>query len=127
MFVFTKTLFSAFLVRISFFRNKLELKLFRILKFYFGKLFRIIYLFRNKIAYYFQKCCFDSEKIDVINECDRMSRIFNRKHEFEKYCHKGNGETFYCLNTKQLGEYWHCVIEDQRIFCPEKCDECEVL
>ena len=64
--------------------------------------------------------------IDVINECDRMSRIFNRKHEFEKYSHKGNDETFYCLNTKQLGEYWHCVIEDQRVFCPEKCDECEV-
>ena len=78
------------------------------------------------MAYYFQKCCFDSEKIDVINECDRMSRIFNRKHEFEKYSHKGNDETFYCLNTKQLGEYWHCVIEDQRVFCPEKCDECEV-
>ena len=55
-----------------------------------------------------------------------MSRIFNRKHEFEKYSHKGNDETFYCLNTKQLGEYWHCVIEDQRVFCPEKCDECEV-
>ena len=78
------------------------------------------------MAYYFQKCCFDSEKIDVINECDRMSRIFNRKHEFEKYSHKRNDETFYCLNTKQLGEYWHCVIEDQRVFCPEKCDECEV-
>ena len=78
------------------------------------------------MACYFQKCCFDSEKIDVINECDRMSRIFNRKHEFEKYSHKGNDETFYCLNTKQLGEYWHCVIEDQRVFCPEKCDECEV-
>ena len=78
------------------------------------------------MAYYFQKCCFDSEKIEVINECGRMLCILNRKHEFQKYYHKGNDETFYCLNRKQLGEYWHCVIEDQKVFCPEECDECKV-
>ena len=62
----------------------------------------------------------------MVNECDRMSCILNRKHDFEKYYHKGKDETFCCLNRKQLGEYLHCVIEDQRIFCPEKCDEFEV-
>ena len=80
--------------------------------------------------YYFQKCCFDSENIGVINECDRMSCILNRKHEFEKYYHKGNDEISYCLNRKQLGKYWRCAIEDQRIFYPERCDDykvCKVL
>ena len=78
------------------------------------------------MSYYFQKCCCDSEKIGVINECDRMSCILNRRHEFEKYYYKRNDETFYCLHRKQLGKYWHCVIEDQRFFCPERCDDCEV-
>ena len=55
-----------------------------------------------------------------------MSCILNRKHDFEKYYHKANDETFYCLNRKQHGKYWHCAIEDQRIFCPEKHDEYEV-
>ena len=62
----------------------------------------------------------------MVNECDRMSCILDRKHDFEKYYHKEKDETFYCLNRKQLGEYLQCVIEDQRIFCPEKCDEFEV-
>lgn len=49
-----------------------------------------------------------------------------RKHDFGKYYHKANNETYYGLNRKQLGEYWHGVIEDQKMFCSEKCNECEV-
>ena len=29
------------------------------------------------MSYHFQKCCFDSEKAGVINECNRMSCILN--------------------------------------------------
>ena len=78
------------------------------------------------MPYYFEKYCFDSEKIGVINECDKMSCILNRKHDLEKYYHQTNNKIFYCLNRKQLSKYWHCVIEDQRISCPEKCDYCKV-
>ena len=39
-----------------------------------------------------------------------------RKHDFGKYYHKANNETYYGLNRKQLGEYWHGVIEDQKNF-----------
>ena len=78
------------------------------------------------MAKYFEKCCFDSEKMGVINECDRMSCILNRKHDFDVYFHHVSDESFYCLNRKQLGEFWHCVIEDQNSFCPEKCEKCDV-
>ena len=30
------------------------------------------------------------------------------------------------MNRGQLGEYYHCMLNDQKIFCPEKCAECTV-
>ena len=35
-------------------------------------------------------------------------------------------ERFYCLNRKQLGEYWHCVNNNCDTFCLEKFDHCDV-
>ena len=34
------------------------------------------------MSYYFQKCYFDSEKIGVRNECDRLACNSNSKHNF---------------------------------------------
>ena len=65
------------------------------------------------MSYYFQKCCFDSEKIGVRNECDRLTRISNGKHNFGLFFHRNNDETFYCLNKKKLEEYWQCVIAER--------------
>lgn len=62
----------------------------------------------------------------AVNECDRMSCVLNGKHDFELYFHKTNDESFYCVNRKQLREYWRCVIKDQKTFCPEKYDDCDV-
>ena len=71
------------------------------------------------MTYYFEKCYFDSEKMGVRTECDRMSCVLNRKHDkFELYFHRTNDESFYCLNRKQLKEYWQCLQENQEIFCP---------
>ena len=27
---------------------------------------------------------------------------------------------------KQLEEYWGCIVKDQEVFCPEKCNNCVV-
>ena len=35
-------------------------------------------------------------------------------------------ERFYCLDRKQLGEYWHCAQKERDIFCPEHCDKCSI-
>ena len=67
------------------------------------------------MPYYFEKCCFDSQKIGVRNECD-----------FGLFFHRTSNEYFYCVNRKQLGKYYHCVLNDQKIFCLEKCAECSV-
>ena len=30
------------------------------------------------------------------------------------------------VNREQLGQYWRCVVEDRDVFCPDKCDKCNV-
>ena len=78
------------------------------------------------MAYSIQKCCFDSEKIGLVKECDRMCCTLNGRHNFDLFFHWNNDESFYCLNSKQLKEYWQCVQEDREGFCPEQCDKCSV-
>ena len=50
-----------------------------------------------------------------------MERIQNLLYFFIK-----NNQYFYCLNRKQLEEYWGCIVKDQEVFCPEKCNNCVV-
>ena len=77
------------------------------------------------MPYYFEKCYFDSQKIGVRNECNMLS--CGGKHlDFDLFFHRTNNEYFYCVNRKQLGEYYHCVLNDQKILCPKKCAECAV-
>ena len=45
---------------------------------------------------------------------------------FDVYYHKVNNEYFYCLNWKQLGQYWQCLIKDRDTFCPERCEKCTI-
>ena len=65
--------------------------------------------------------------IGTHSECERLS-CENEKHcpEFDVYYHKVNNEYFYCLNRKQLGQYWQCVIKDRYIFCLERCEKCSI-
>ena len=64
--------------------------------------------------------------IGTRSECDRV--ICEGKHTpvFNLYYHKVNNEYFYCLNRDQLGQYWQCVIEDRDVFCPDRCDKCNI-
>ena len=57
------------------------------------------------MAYSFQKCCFDSEKVGTVKECDRISFISNGSHSFDWVFHRNNNESFCCVSRKQLGEY----------------------
>ena len=45
---------------------------------------------------------------------------------FNLYYHQVNNEYFYCVNRKQLGQYWKCVVEDQDVICPSRCDKCNI-
>ena len=77
------------------------------------------------MSYYFQKCCFEAEVIGKRAECNRLS--CDGKHaKFTLFFHKVNNEYFYYLNRKQLEEYWKCVVKDQEVFCPQKCNNCIV-
>ena len=75
--------------------------------------------------YFFHKCCFDADVIGKWTECDRLSCEGNHT-EFTLFFHKTNNESFYCLNRRQLEEYWKCVVKDQEVFCPDKCNNCYV-
>ena len=65
--------------------------------------------------------------IGTRSECDRLS-CEHEKHSLEcdVYYHKVNNEYFYCLNRKQLGQYWQCVTKDRNTFCPERCEKCSI-
>ena len=77
------------------------------------------------MSYYFQKCCFEAEVIGKRAECNRLN--CDGKHaKFTLFLHKVNNEYFYYLNRKQLEEYWKCVVKDQEVFCPQKCNNCIV-
>ena len=45
--------------------------------------FKVFFSCKQKLAYSFQKCCFDSEKVGLVKECDRMSCILNGSHSFD--------------------------------------------
>ena len=72
-------------------------------------------------------CCHDSLLIETRSECDRLS--FEGKHTpvFILYYHKVDKEYFYCLKRDQLGQYWQYVIEDTDVFCPDRCDKCNIF
>ena len=59
--------------------------------------------------YYFMECCFEHQKTHIIEECDLMG--CEGKHHFQEYFIEKKDDRkrlarFYCLDRKQLGEYW---------------------
>ena len=101
-------------------------------KFYYKinplNLFCILYLdLVKKWKIVFLTCCFDSVLIGIRSECNRLS-CEHEKHspEFEVYYYKVNNWYFYCLDQKQLGQYWQCVIKDKDTFCPDRCEKCSI-
>ena len=70
----------------------------------------------------FAKYCFDSEVVGFHYECDRLNCRGN--HAFTLYWQ--NNLYFYCLNRKQLGQYYRCIVEDCQWLCPGECKCCSV-
>ena len=50
----------------------------------------------------------------------------NHNPVFNVFYHKVKNQYFYCLDRKQLGQYWKCVVEDRDYFCSSKCDRCSI-
>ena len=65
----------------------------------------------------FSICCHDSLLVGTQSECDRLS-YEHEKHspEFNVYYHKANNEYFYCLNHKELGQYWQLSLQIEMLF-----------
>ena len=79
--------------------------------------------------YYFMECCFEHQKTHIIEKCDLMG--CEGKHHFQKYFIEKKDDQkklahFYCLDRKQLGEYWHCAQIKREAFCPKHCDNCKI-
>ena len=72
-------------------------------------------------------CCHDSLLIGTRSECDRFC-CQEGKHLplFNLYYHNCNNKYFYCLNRKQLEQYSSCLVEDHDVYCPSRCDQCNI-
>ena len=73
----------------------------------------------------FTKCCFDYEVVGFHSECDIQGCKGNYDPAFTVYYQKVNDEYCYCLNRKQLGQYWRCVVENTNFLCPSRCERCK--
>ena len=70
--------------------------------------------------------CYDSVLIGTRSKRDRLQCQGNHNPVFNVFHHKVNNQYFYCLNRKQLGQYWRCVVEDRDYFCSSRCDRCSI-
>ena len=62
--------------------------------------------------------------ICVTSQCDWLNCEVNHDPPFEIFSHKNNDEYYYCLNCKQLNQYWHCVTQNMKLLCPRDCGKC---
>ena len=70
----------------------------------------------------FTKCCFDFEVVGFHSECDRSNCEGNHDPAFAVFYQMANDEYCYCLNRKQLGQYWRCIVEDTNFLCSSRCE-----
>ena len=71
----------------------------------------------------FEKCCYDFDLVRKTSQCDRINCFAN--HDPQCF-HKNNSQSCFCLNRRQLGQYWHCIINDRDYFCPLSCEQCKI-
>ena len=76
--------------------------------------------------YYFEKCCFDYELVRKSSQCNRITCQGNHNPEFSVYFYKANNKSCYCLNRKQLRQYWFCIVQDREKFCAMSCSCCKI-
>ena len=70
--------------------------------------------------------CYDSVLIGTRSKRDRLQCQGNHNPVFNVFHHKVKNQYFYCLNRKQLGQYWRCVVEDRDYFCSSRCERCSI-
>ena len=73
----------------------------------------------------FTKCCFDFEVVGCHSECNRSKCKRNHDPAFAVFYQRANNEYCYCLNCKQLGQYWRCILEDTNFLCSSRCERCK--
>ena len=77
--------------------------------------------------YHFMDCCFDYKKSRIIKECNLIS--CKGKRYFQEHFHEDHikkSTCCYCLDRKQLEEYWQCAQIEGETPCPEHCDKCSI-
>ena len=92
-------------------------------KYYFsGRKIKEIVIPKNELL--FIECCFQSDS-KIAAACERLD--CRGKYKFDDRSHKKRNsdvERSYCLDRKSLKEYWHCVLFENHMICPEWCKEC---
>ena len=73
----------------------------------------------------FEKCCHDFDLVRKTSQCDWINCFANHDPHFSVYFHKNNNSSCYCLNHRQLGQYWRCIINDRDYFCSPSCEQCQ--
>ena len=73
----------------------------------------------------FTICCFDFEVVGFHSECNQSNCKGNHDPAFAVFYQRANDEYCYCLNRKQLGQYWRCIVEDTNFLCSGRCERCK--
>ena len=88
------------------------------------KYFCISFFSLNNMENRFEVCCFNYYIVRFTSQYDRLNCEGKHTPEFTIYFHKRNNENCYCLDCKQLGQYWRCVNENHDKLCFQKCTKC---
>ena len=73
----------------------------------------------------FLNCCFNFQLVGYHFECDRIN-CKGDHDESPVYREKSLGLHCCCLNRKQLGQYWRCIVNDCNFLCQSQCGRCSV-
>ena len=73
----------------------------------------------------FTKCCFDFEVAGPHFECNQSNYRGNHDPVFAVFYQRVSDEYCYCLNRKQLGQYWRCIVKDTNCLCSSRCERCK--
>ena len=63
----------------------------------------------------FEFCCSDFDVVRSTSECDMLTCDGKQNLVFTLLFQKSSNEYCYCLIPVQLGQYWRCVCENQKI------------
>ena len=74
-----------------------------------------------------KSCCFDFDVARSTPGCDRLTCDGKHDPVFNILFDKGTNEYCYCLNRKQLEQYWDCVSKNREAICSKKCSVFDVF